>query len=557
MRRLYVLFAIGVIVLILLITSLLIFFEKEKHRSIFYTVSINGKYAGYIKTDRYRTEDKVIYKSTGFRPKQLHGKFIHEKIVFYKKGFQLEKYSIESKNSGRTPDSMQIRDGGKVFDFLAKKNSRWVSVSNIPYAKDISIFDELSISSYMTFVDKYNFSKGGAQTFNALYVTDELLPPGRGRLVLKSIRDEYINIERKKIKTEVIVVKQRTLPEIYLWISKNDRAIVRLESKRLALLMQKVSFPQKLRVLDYAKRDIQLEYQDVLFPSDDIALSGTVVVPKKKGEFPAVLLVAGDGSFDRRSAGLYADIADYLGRSGYVSLQYDKRGIGKSQGDNSAVSIEDEVKDMENALYFLSNHKKTEKNNIFIIAHAEASSYLPLIRYDRHPARGIVCAAPKSPAFGAELESESVLSVVKKMGERDKKYKETLDRMKRQTLNILNDAKKDYVFVQGKHLFAKRMRELLKYEPTEGFKKLAPPLLIIYGKKDIYISQRYISEIENAVGENPAGEVKDVFFRNLGHFLGKRVDEGNSIIHYKVNIEALETIAGWLNSKREADLTNE
>ncbi len=73
--------------------------------------------------------------------------------------------------------------------------------------------------------------------------------------------------------------------------------------------------------------------RDVTFKSaDGVLLSGTVYLPKGVGPFPAVVFVHGSGQETRKNSSYSAK---WLASLGYVALAYDKRGVGKSGGNES------------------------------------------------------------------------------------------------------------------------------------------------------------------------------------------------------------------------------
>lgn len=556
MKKIYIYLAICIVVLVILILFTFIFFDREKHSGALYSVIIDGQLDGYIKTDRYRTEDKITYKSAQNSPKNMTHKITHEKIVFTKKLFELQRFSRERKNQGATSEALYIRNTANAFDFLAMDLSRWGSVSGVEHPKNILVFDKLSLTTYAPMIDLYDFTRGGAQSFNVLYLTSELLPPARGRIVLKSMRDEYITIDGKKIKTEVLAVKTKAFPEIYLWVSKKDRGLVRMKSKEDALLIEKVALTEEIGIIDHLLDYPSYVSGNVLFPSGDIALSGTISVPKTEGTSAAVLLVTGNSAYDRNNAGLYADISANLAAKGFIVLRYDGRGTGSSQGNLKSVSIDDEVSDIENALKFLLHHEKTDNDRVFVMAHGLACSWLPLLDLSKFHVNGLVMLSAIRPTPLVDAESENIASQISAMLELDTGYKDTLLRFNEETLGTIGNSNKEYVFVHGKHLFAKRMNQLLGHDALARMRKLNTPLLIIHGKKDTFASASYLINIESVLSETNEKKHKVVYFRKLGHFLGNQIKKPNSAHRYEINSETMETISTWLEAQAKPNLTN-
>ncbi|TDE14851.1 alpha/beta hydrolase family protein [Dyadobacter psychrotolerans] len=96
--------------------------------------------------------------------------------------------------------------------------------------------------------------------------------------------------------------------------------------------------------------------EDVTFKNQaaKISLSGTLTLPKKKGRYPAVILISGSGGQNRNAA--YANhkpfliISDILTRKEIAVLRFDDRGIAKSTGNFSASTTVDFAKDVESAI---------------------------------------------------------------------------------------------------------------------------------------------------------------------------------------------------------------
>lgn len=118
--------------------------------------------------------------------------------------------------------------------------------------------------------------------------------------------------------------------------------------------------------------------EQVTFTNGNITLSGTLLRPNTGDRVPAVVLVHGSGQTDRSSLRYYADI---FVRSGYAALVYDKRGVGKSQGDPEAwrhFSFEDLSGDAAAAVRFLSSRADIDANSIGLFGASQGGWVAPL-----------------------------------------------------------------------------------------------------------------------------------------------------------------------------------
>src|SRR5262249_53091500 len=85
-------------------------------------------------------------------------------------------------------------------------------------------------------------------------------------------------------------------------------------------------------------RPVPYVEQTVTFPSANgaVSIAGTLTVPEGRGPFPAAVLIAKGGGFDRdeqmRNHRPFQVLADALTRSGIAVLRTDGRGVGRSTG---------------------------------------------------------------------------------------------------------------------------------------------------------------------------------------------------------------------------------
>ena len=121
-----------------------------------------------------------------------------------------------------------------------------------------------------------------------------------------------------------------------------------------------------------AKRDIRFESKD------GTSLSGTIYLPKGQGPFPAIVFVHGSGKETRKNNSYSAK---WLSSLGYVTLIYDKRGVGKSEGDQrfpDRFSFEILAEDVVAAVTFLSDLDEVDDNSIGLHASSQGGWVAPL-----------------------------------------------------------------------------------------------------------------------------------------------------------------------------------
>ncbi len=87
---------------------------------------------------------------------------------------------------------------------------------------------------------------------------------------------------------------------------------------------------------------VQTREREVAFQDNGITLAGTLLEPGTAGPHPAMLFMPGSGSETRDGL---LDLARAFAGQGMVTLVYDKRGDGKSQGSWTRESLEDLASD--------------------------------------------------------------------------------------------------------------------------------------------------------------------------------------------------------------------
>jgi dipeptidyl aminopeptidase/acylaminoacyl peptidase len=108
--------------------------------------------------------------------------------------------------------------------------------------------------------------------------------------------------------------------------------------------------------------------ESVTIPSAGLKLSGTVRIPDgvKAGEKrPAFLVLHGFGS--NKNSGNVQGPSKVLNALGYVTLGFDMRGCGDSEGERGRLICLEQVEDTRNALTFLQTHPAVHPDRVAVI----------------------------------------------------------------------------------------------------------------------------------------------------------------------------------------------
>ena len=216
---------------------------------------------------------------------------------------------------------------------------------------------------------------------------------------------------------------------------------------------------------------------------------GTMLTPKK-GNGVAVLLISGSGPTDRDGNSAIGGknnsikmLSEAMAAKGYISLRFDKRGIGKSMPDCKEDNIRFEVykNDVVDWVEWLKKDKKVTK--IVIVGHSEGS-LLGMIAAKKVNADGFVSIA------GAGFSADVILKQQLENQLPGKMYEECLP--------VLDSLKAGFRVKNPpsalKSLFRPSVQPYLiswfKYDPAVEIAKLTCPVMILQGLNDLQVTQK-------------------------------------------------------------------
>ena len=161
------------------------------------------------------------------------------------------------------------------------------------------------------------------------------------------------------------------------------------------------------------------ETLDVVFPSQDLDLVGSLRLPDAGLPAPGVVLIHGSGPQSRDSAlpgqlnmvfgfeiEVFAEIAEALRDSGFAVLSYDKRSCGPFNGcsDNGYprpaddLTIDAFVADARAAVDYLRSRPEVQAEDVSVIGHSQGAQFVPVVlESDTGLSTGVMIAGPYRP----------------------------------------------------------------------------------------------------------------------------------------------------------------
>lgn len=277
-------------------------------------------------------------------------------------------------------------------------------------------------------------------------------------------------------------------------------------------------------------------------------IKGTLFLPEKTStKTKLVILIAGSGPTNRNGNSTIGGInnslkflAEGLTQKDIAVFSYDKRIFAQMVNktlDEKTLSFEDFINDAKDVItYFKSQHKYSK---IIIAGHSEGS----LI--------GMVAANGNADGYisiaGAGRSIDQVLS--EQIAKNSPQMKEAVDK----DFAILKEGK---TFENKNPLLASLFRESIqpymiswiKYNPQNEIKKLAIPILIINGTKDIQVPP---TDAELLHAANPKSELKII--TDMNHIFKEIKNDDDNLKSYSdpklpVIPELIDCMSKFINS---------
>jgi fermentation-respiration switch protein FrsA (DUF1100 family) len=316
--------------------------------------------------------------------------------------------------------------------------------------------------------------------------------------------------------------------------------------------------------------------------SADVSIGGTLTIPKGKGPFPAVLLIAGSGPSDRDESALghkpFLVLADHLTRQGIVVLRADKRGIGKTTGTFSSSGVLEFASDALTGVEYLKSRTEVDAKRIGLIGHSEGGGVAPLVAVQtRDVSYLVLLATPGMSAYdilvlqdgteakaggSTDKEVELIRGFSRRFYSIVLRAKDTseIERETNALYATLTDAEKKAIGWPNLHgslslawALAPGSRENLKFDICPVLRQVRCPVLALNGGKDSQVPPR-----ENLAGierELKASGNKDYTVQELPGLNHLLQTCGTGATSEYIKIEetmsplVLQTVSDWIIAK--------
>ncbi|MFN0278379.1 MAG: alpha/beta hydrolase family protein [Pyrinomonadaceae bacterium] len=330
--------------------------------------------------------------------------------------------------------------------------------------------------------------------------------------------------------------------------------------------------------------------EDVTFENtkDKIVLAGTLTLPKKDGNFPALVLITGSGPQNRDEEIFghkpFLLLADYLTRSGIAVLRFDDRGVAASKGNYETATTLDFSYDVESAVNYLKTRKEINKKKLGLIGHSEGGQIAPMIAARSADIDFIVMlAGPGLPgdqllllqgefigrSSGLNEASVRINQTISAGAYEIVKRSTTTDALKTELTNYLNQAFSGQegaekppaselakvVTTQVNQLASPWLLYFIKLDPSVALGKVKCPVLALGGSNDLQVpAKANLATIKLALEKGGNKNVTTIEFPGLNHLFQESktgLKEEYGKIEQTMSPLVLEAVSKWI--KKQVD----
>ena len=284
--------------------------------------------------------------------------------------------------------------------------------------------------------------------------------------------------------------------------------------------------------------------QENVLIQGETTIAATITTPdQERSSFPAIVLIGGTGGLDRDGNGtgfksnLYKDLAEWLTIQGFITLRYDKRGIGKSGGNRHSVGLTGLVDDVSAVVRYLKSHDHVSQD-VLLLGHSEGCIVATLAA-ERESVSGLVLLSGAGVALKTSMQ-EQAHALLEEVG-RTKGIKGKLLRFSLNEKSVVGKQQKlfervtttdqDTMRIQLMKFPAKWLREHLTHTDVslrERLVQLNIPTLALTGDRDVQTDVEHLDELAALHVEHI--EVQKI--KDMDHML-KHFDGEMSILDVK------------------------
>lgn len=308
---------------------------------------------------------------------------------------------------------------------------------------------------------------------------------------------------------------------------------------------------------------------EVYLQTDDSEISGTLAIPEGDGPFPAVIVLAGSGAFDRngdvdaavieasKEAGVpyvvanstYRDIAHGLSEAGMVTLRYDKRGIGNSSGEKGDFP-EPSLRDLDAAIFFLRDNPLVDHDKIAIVGHSLGGLWA-LMEAAADPDIAALCLmATPANQFG-EVIIEQIEGLMRLQGGNETEIASIVAQQRAVYAQLRSGELDPSSLPEPSRSELEFVKAIMDIEGASYAQEIKCPVLILQGDKDLFtVIPEEAQLLKEAFNESGNEQVELIVFSDLDHIFRPTLSQPRPELYYEdrgpIPSKVVQTIIGWM-----------
>src|SRR4051794_17594947 len=293
----------------------------------------------------------------------------------------------------------------------------------------------------------------------------------------------------------------------------------------------------------------------VTIPGSGFTLAGTISRPASSAaaRLPAVVLVGGSGPTDRDSlvfgVPVLGEIAGSLAEAGFVTIRYDKRGVGQSGGRAESATLADYAEDARAAVRFLADRKDVDPKRIGILGHSEGGlGALIAADKEKRIAAAVLIATPGMRGTDVVLAQQQRALDRMKLSPEERQAK--VEEQKKINEAVVSGNLSQLPANVRRAVDNGEVQSLFTSDPEKLIKEVRQPLLIVQGELDAQVEPKNADLLEAMAKKRKNGTVEVVKVPGVNHLLTPattgEVDEYGSLRDKHVAASVTQPIATWL-----------
>ncbi len=386
-----------------------------------------------------------------------------------------------------------------------------------------------------------------------------VVPQAAAAILVGDSTDERIQTARELIETRhtriTITPAAAGAPPVAadVWADRNGRLLrLSVPAQALEVVREDIASAAARQVPIFRPND-----EPVKIPSLGFSLAGTLSKPAApaSGRLPAVVLIGGSGPTDRDEFAfgipIFGQLADAIADAGFITLRYDKRGVGQSGGRLESASFREYADDVRAAVRVLAERKDVDPKRIVAIGHSEGGLVALMAARDKRIAGVVLVATPGVPGADLILEQQQHVLGRSAFSEAEKQQKIDLQKRINQAV-ITGKGWEDLPAAARRQADNAEFFSILTTDPAKLMSNVRQPILIVQGDLDTQVAPINADRLEALARKRKNAPVQTVRLPGINHLLVAattgEVDEYGTLKDRRVSAAVSEAIVGWLTS---------